>query len=246
VVLAQVAEFSVVGGALLARYMIPALGLVILLSVDVVRRYAPRWKWWIAGSAAAFLAALFFNPPWYIAPEDNLTWAHFVRMHQHAARYAEQHFAGERILTAWPASDELNRPFLGYVRQPLTVVPVENFTLEYMLRARDRGPQQARSWLAGVEEQEESFDVVLAFSTKFEPRRRFLPRIFRDIPGWTRAQTRYFDFHQDLPPAAIAGLLRGRIVWQESSPGVWVALIEIDKARNARLDIADRPTLAIR
>ena len=71
VVLAQVAEFSIVGGALLARYMIPALGLVILLSVDVLHRYAPRWRWWIAGSAAAFLVALFFNPPWYIAPEDN-------------------------------------------------------------------------------------------------------------------------------------------------------------------------------
>ena len=230
IVVAQVAEFSVVGGALLARYMIPALGLVILLSVDVLCRYAPRrsrvpsnlavnwlgWKWWIAVSAAAFVAALFFNPPWYIAPEDNLTWAQFVRMHQHAARYAEQHYAADRILTAWPASDELNRPFLGYVRQPLTVVRVENFTPEQMLRAR---------------EQEEGFDVVLAFSTKFEPRRRFFPR----VAGWTRAQTRYFDFHQDLPPAAIARLLQGRIVWQESSPGEWIALIEIDKARNACL-----------
>ena len=230
IVLAQVAEFSVVGGALLARYMIPALGLVILLSVDVLCRYAPRrsrvpsnlavnwlgWKWWIAVSAAAFVAALFFNPPWYIAPEDNLTWAQFVRMHQHAARYAEQHYAAERILTAWPASDELNRPFLGYVQQPLSVVSVENFTAEEMLRAR---------------EQEESFEVVLAFSIKFEPRRRFFPR----VAGWTRAQTRYFDFHQDLPPAAIARLLQGRIVWQESSPGEWIALIEIDKARNACL-----------
>ena len=75
VVLAQVAEFSVVGGALLARYMIPAIPLVVLLAVNVLRRYAPRWQWWIAGCAAAFLVALFFNPPWFISPEDNLTWA---------------------------------------------------------------------------------------------------------------------------------------------------------------------------
>jgi hypothetical protein len=216
VVLAQAAEFSVVGGALLARYMIPAIPLVVLLAVNVLRRYAPRWQWWIAGCAAAFLAALFFNPPWFISPEDNLTWTEFVRMHQQAARYVEQHYAEDRILTAWPASDELNRPFLGYVDRPLSVVRLENFTAGEILRAQ---------------QQPESFDVVVAFSTKYEPPRGF----FQFIPGWTYIQTRYFDFHQDLPAATIARLLHGRIVWKDSSPGVWIAVIEIDKIRNAEL-----------
>lgn len=218
VVLAQVVEFSIVGGALLARYMIPAIPLVVLLAVGVVRRYAPRWQWWIAACAAAFVAALLFNPPWYIAPEDNLTWAHFVELHQQAAKYLEDHYAQERILTAWPASDEVNRPFLGYVRQPLTVVRVENFTPEEILRAR---------------QQEENFDVVLAFSSKFEPRRGLLSR----FAAWRRAQTRYFDFHQDLRPEEIARLLQGRIVWQATSPGEWVAVIEIEKIRNASLQL---------
>ncbi len=215
VVLAQVAEFSVVGGALLARYMIAAVPLVILLAVNVARMYAPRWQWWIAGCAAAFLAALLFNPPWFISPEDNLTWTDYVRMHQQAARYVEQHYAQDRILTAWTASDELNRPFLGYVENPLSIVRIENFTAEEILRA------------AG---QAESFDVVVAFSTKYEPPRG----LFQRIPGWTRIQTRYFDYHQDLPAAAISKLLHGRIVWQAKTPGEWVAIIEIDKIRNAR------------
>ena len=216
VVLAQVAEFSVVGGALLARYMIPAIPLVVLLSVNALRRHAPHWRWWIAGCAAAFVAALLFNPPWTISPEDNLTWTHFVAMHQDAARYVEQHYASERILTAWPASDELNRPFLGYVAEPLTVVRVENFTAAEMLRAA---------------QQPESFDVVVAFSTKYTPPRSLLPH----FASWTRAQARYFDFHQDLAAASIARMLHGRIVWQESSPGEWIAVIEIDKAREARV-----------
>ncbi len=215
VVLAQVAEFSLVGGALLARYMIPAIPLVVLLAVNVLRRHAPRWQWWIAGCAAAFVAALLFNPPWFISPEDNLTWVHFVRMHQEAAHYLEHHYPHDRILTAWPASDELSRPFLGYVAQPLSVARVENFTAEEILRAQ---------------QQPESFDTVLAFSTKYEPPHT----IFRRIPGWTRLQTRYFDFHQDLPPTAIARLLHGRIVWQRASPGEWVAVIEIDKVREAK------------
>jgi hypothetical protein len=215
-VLAQVAEFSVVGGALLARYMIAAIPLVVLLAVDVVRRYAPQWQWWIAGCAAAFVVALFFNPPWFISPEDNLTWTEFVRMHQNAAGYVEQHYADERILTAWSASDELNRPFLGYVKKPLSVVRIENFTAEEILRAQ---------------QQPESFDVVVAFSTKYEPPRGF----FQRIPGWTWVQTRYFDFHQDLPAEAIARLLHGRTVWQERSPGEWIAVIEIDKIHDARV-----------
>ena len=218
VVLAQVVEFSVVGGALLARYMIPAIPLVVLAAVNVLRRYAPRWQWWVAGCAAAFLVALFLNPPWFISPEDNLTWTEFVRMHQQAARYVEAHYAEDSILTAWPASDELNRPFLGYVQRPLSVVRLENFTAGEVLRAQ---------------QQPESFDVVVAFSTKYEPPRGF----FQYIPGWTAIQTRYFDFHQDLPPATIARLLHGRIVWRDSSPGVWIAVIEIDKIRNAELEV---------
>jgi hypothetical protein len=226
VVLAQAAEFSVVGGALLARYMIPAIPLVVLLAVNVLRRYAPQWKWWIAGCAAAFVAALFLNPPWFISPEDNLTWTSFVRTHQEAARYVEQHYAEDRILTAWPASDELNRPFLGYVASPLSVVRLENFSAEEILRAQ---------------QQLESFDEVVAFSTKYEPPRG----LFRRIPGWTYVQTRYFDFHQDLPPALIAHMLHGRIVWQDATPGEWIAVIEIDKARLAKLKGPELQSFAV-
>lgn len=226
VVLAQAAEFSVVGGALLARYMIPAIPLVILLAVNVLRRYAPRWQWWVAGCAAASLAALFFNPPWFISPEDNLTWAAYVRMHQQAARYVEQHYAQDRILTAWTASDELNRPFLGYVERPLSVVRLENFSAEEILRAQ---------------QQPDSFDVVVAFSTKYEPPRNFFGR----IPGWTRVQTRYFDFHQDLAAATIARMLHGRIVWQKATTGEWIAVIEIDKIRNARREVSEFSRIGI-
>jgi hypothetical protein len=220
VVLAQAAEFSVVGGALLARYMIPAIPLVILLAVNVLRMFAPRWQWWVAGCGAAFLAALFFNPPWSISPEDNLTWTQYVQMHRQAALYVERHYPQDRILTAWTASDELNRPFLGYVEKPLSVLRMENFSAGEIMRAA---------------QQPESFDVVVAFSSKYEPPRA----LFQRIPGWIALQTRYFDFHQDLPPKAIARMLHGRIVWQEATSGEWIAVIEIEKVRNAGLSAPD-------
>jgi hypothetical protein len=103
------------------------------------------------------------------------------------------------------------------VARPLSVVRIENFSASEILRA---------------EQQEENFDVVVAFSTKYEPPRG----IFQRIPGWTQAQTRYFDFHQDLPAAAIARMLHGRIVWQDATTGEWIAVIEIDKARDAKVE----------
>ena len=42
-----------------------------------------------------------------------------------------------RVLTAWPASDELTRPFLGYVTRPMQVVRIENFALEELMGAAD-------------------------------------------------------------------------------------------------------------
>jgi hypothetical protein len=49
-------------------------------------------------------------------------------------------------------------------------------------------------------------------------------------------QTRYFDYHKDLPAAEIARMLHGRIVWERRTTGEWTAVIEIDKIRNARMD----------
>lgn len=216
-VLAHVVEFSVLGGAPLARYLVPVIPLVILLCASTLVRRVPQWPIWSAAVAIAFVAALLVNPPWRIAPEDNLAYSDFVRMHKSAAVYVEQHYGDDRILTAWPASDELNRPFLGYVKEPLTIVRVENFTLAQMLRAK---------------QQRESYDVVVAFNTKYEPPRN----IFNRFAWWNRIQERYFDYHSDMRPEEIAQMLEGQIAWQRSSGGQWVAVIELYKIRNARLN----------
>ena len=77
------------------------------------------------------------------------------------------------------------------------------------------------------------YDVALVFSTKYEPRRPLLDR----WRTWTRLKTRFFGFHRDLPPAAAAQILGGRIVFAEERKGQWVAVIEMEKGEilNARL-----------
>ena len=56
--------------------------LVLLLAVSTFYRRVPYWQALAVLSAAAFAAGLFVNPPYGFAPEDNLAYAHVVRLHQ--------------------------------------------------------------------------------------------------------------------------------------------------------------------
>lgn len=216
IIAAHIAEFSLLGGAALARYLVPVVGLWILMAVATLYRRLPEWPVWCLAAAAAFIFALVVNPPWRIAPEDNLAYADFVRLHRSASLYLQKHYENDRVLSAWPASDEINRPFLGYVSKPLTVVRVENFTAAQMIPASQH---------------REDFDVVFAFSTKYDPPRSLMNR----FGWWNRLQEKYFDYHEDMRPADIAATVHGRIAWQQQRGGEWAAIIELDKARLASM-----------
>ena len=215
IIAAHIAEFSILGGALLARYMVPVIGLWVILAVATLYRRLREWPIWCAIVAAAFIFALVTSPPWRIAPEDNLTYADFVRVHRSASNYIESHYPNDRILTAWPGSDELNRPFLGYVANPHTIIHVENFTAAQIIPASQH---------------REDFDIVFAFSSKYDPPRSIMNR----FEWWNRLQEKYFDYHRDMSPAEIAATVQGRIAWQQQRGGEWAAVIELDKARLAR------------
>jgi hypothetical protein len=215
VIAAYLLALSVVGGALLPRYLLPVYPLVILLAVATLRRRIREWPWLVVAIGAIFVAAWFWRPPYHFAPEDNLAYADFVRLQQGGAQALAQKYPHATVLTAWPASDELTRPWLGYVAQPLRVVRLENFTLDNVTAAQH----------ATV-----PFDVVFAFATKYQPARNLAgPR------WWQAAQSRYFDYHRDLPPEAITHMLGGKITWLERRDGLWAAVIEIPQSRLAKI-----------
>ncbi len=215
-ILAQVIVLSVVGGAVLARYLLPATPLVILICVSTLRRRLPWWPAVAAVVCLGFAVGLFINPPWHFAPEDNLAYRDYVLLHKGADMYVAGHYPHGVVLTAWPASDEITRPWLGYVPRGVRVLRIEDFTIGQILAAQ---------------QQREAFDVVLAFSTKYEPRVNLLAR----LPFWERWQARYFGYHRDLPPDAIAQILGGRIVYGRSRGGQWIAVIDLEHPENAKL-----------
>ena len=104
---ANVVFLSFVGGALLTRYMLALYPLVILLCVSMFWTRLRRWVWFVGIAGVAFVAALFVNPPYRFAPEDNLAYSDMIRLQQDAVAQVVARYPGETVLTAWPASDEL-------------------------------------------------------------------------------------------------------------------------------------------
>jgi hypothetical protein len=162
--------------------------------------------------------AWFRNPPYGFSPEDNLAYRDYVVLHEDAERFLEARDPMAHVLTAWPASDELTRPWLGYATRPMQVVRIEDFSLEQVLSAAE-----FRS----------HFEVALVFSTKYEPAHSLGDRWH----AWLDLKRRFFGFHRDVPPAAAAQILGGHVVFSEERKGQWIAVIEMDREEilNARL-----------
>src|SRR3982751_4467300 len=133
VLLAYVLAMSVIGGAVLARYMLPVVPLVVIVMVATLWRRVRNWPVVIALVVVGFIVGLVVNPPYGFPPEDNLAYRDYVTLHQEAEHFIEARFPTARVLTAWPASDELTRPYLGYVLHPARVVQIEDFTAEQIM-----------------------------------------------------------------------------------------------------------------
>jgi Dolichyl-phosphate-mannose-protein mannosyltransferase len=204
-----------VGGAVLARYMLPVVPLGIIVGVSTLRRRVKMWYAVVGVVALGFVAALVINPPYGFSLEDNLAYVDYIVLHQHAEEFVESRYPMARVLTAWPANDELTRPFLGYVTRPMRVVRIEDFTADEVLSAA---------------ELREQFDVAFVFSTKYEPAQPML----RNWRWWRETKARFFGYHRDIPPAASAEILRGEIAYSESRKGQWAAVIELHQVRDAR------------
>jgi hypothetical protein len=110
---------------------------------------------------------------------------------------------------------------LGYVTRPVQVVRIEDFSLEEVLSAAE-----FRS----------HFEVALVFSTKYEPAHPLLGR----WKAWEDLKARFFGFHRDLPPAAAAQILGGKVVFSEERKGQWVAVIEMKQEEVQNAEITSR------
>lgn len=216
VLIANTLFFSIMGGALLTRYLLPLYALVLLLCVCAWYRRVRGWGLLVALSALAFVLGIFINPPYRFSPEDNLSYRDMIVLEQQAIHVIAKNYPAATVLTAWPVTDDLNKPELGYVHKHHLVVAINDFTLGSIQRAGESNAD---------------FTVGLIFSTKYEP-----PLLPFSLGATNQAlDARFFKGHQDLPPESIAHLLNGKVVWQGSRNGQWAAVLHFERPQLASL-----------
>jgi 4-amino-4-deoxy-L-arabinose transferase-like glycosyltransferase len=215
-ILANWLAFSILGGALLTRYLLPIYPLILLACVDVWRTRTHWWPAFAILTAAAFLSAIWINPPTSFAPEDNLTYRNMIVVDQEAINFVVQHYPNATILTAWPVAADVFRPELGYVTRPLKAISIEDFTLPQIRKAA---------------KEPDRYDTAIVFTT------HFVTPSFRNYlmshPDSRRG--REFAASRDLTPNEIAAILGGQIVWQDDRNGEWAAVLRFNRTYDARL-----------
>ncbi|MES2393170.1 MAG: glycosyltransferase family 39 protein [Acidobacteriota bacterium] len=208
--------FSILGGALLTRYLLPIYPLILLTCVAVWQNRTARWPWLAAASAAVLLSGLWLSPAVAFAPEDNLAYRDMILVHQQAIDYLNQHIPNATVLTAWPVSADLTRPELGYTAHAFTVTNVDGFTLADLQQAA-QSPG--------------NYDTAIIFATHYAS--PALQRYWAIHPHSTRGLE--YGAQRDLTAHEVAALLGGTIVWQADMNGEWAAVLRFNRSYDASL-----------
>ena len=206
--------FSVLGGALLTRYLLPAYPLLLILCVAMWKSRVRLWPVIAALSLVGFAIGCEVNPSYPFAPEDNLAYRDMIVLHQHAIREMQRRYPAATVLTAWPVAADLQRPELGYLHTPMKTTEIQNFSAEEVAKAAAN---------AGA------YDTALVFSTKYDP-----PNNGLGGSGDRRNDQRFYDYHSDLLPFEIARALGGTVVWQEERKGQWAAVLAFPRGYDVR------------
>ena len=127
---AQILVVSIFGGASLDRYVLPVFPILFAAIAAAGSVYPRGWRWATQGAMTfALLLGLFWNPPYPFAFENNLAMADFVALQQDAASWIEAWAPDRRIASAWPFTDAVRRPEMGYVHRPMKVQKAQDFRL---------------------------------------------------------------------------------------------------------------------
>ncbi len=204
---------SVVGGAVLERYLLPIWPLVLIAMVAATSTLPGKAQLGaLAVLFCGFIAGNFINPPYPFAYENNLAFTDFTQLNRVAAEYLEFNYSGSRITTAWPVSVTLKERSLGYTHVQLDIREV----LDLRPR-RFRGLQ----W--------KSDDVLVLYSRTWDP-----PYSIMRIPAVRGFMRTVYDYQSDATLADVATGQDLRPVARWEKRGQWVEVY-------ARLDGAVAP-----
>lgn len=176
---AQLLLVTLLGGAVLDRYLLPALPILYAAFATAASAYPSSWRW-ISQTALilALMAGWFWNPPYPFQYEDNLAMVDFVGLQRSAARFLETYTPDARIASMWPFTGAIGNPDFGYLARPLDAVQIQSFDAS-AIAALDRS----------------SFDVLVVYSRQNPVQGSWidlapLDPLLRRLPGYHPQATR--------------------------------------------------------
>lgn len=207
-ILAHLVAFSLFGGAVLPRYMLPVIPLVILICVTVLWRRLRHWRFTVGIATSAFIVGLFVCPTYQFDRGDNLAYRDFVLLQRSAARFVAESYPEAVVSTAWPATEGLRKPYLGYAEHPVQVASMKDFSPLSLAATRHSGS-----------------DIAVVFSRRQKPSAdRYLRRLalVEDI------RSRFFERLDNVSLDEATRLVGDRILWQKENGGNWIVIVELD------------------
>ena len=182
-VAAHAVMLSLLGGAVLERYLLPVMPIVYAAMATAVLSFR---RWLRAASAAALAtgiaAGLLINPPYPFPYENNLAFTDFITLQQQTTSYLESRYADASVATVWPLTAELLHPELGFVERKVPVVRLKNLSAQTL---------RAMNW--------NQLQVLVVYSRNWDPRSsllhygpilRFWQRVYGYVPNLGMAEAR--------------------------------------------------------
>jgi 4-amino-4-deoxy-L-arabinose transferase-like glycosyltransferase len=197
----HVLTVSMLGGAVLERYVLPALPIVYTAFAIALRALLPRWrKWTLPALLACLIAANFINPLYPFPFENNLAFVSFVDLETEAAAAVAARQG--TIATTFPMDDALRRPEYGFVAQYRDVVELQSFRPADIAPLRNHPP-----------------GMMIVYDTTWDPlhilRGRFSQWLLRT----------YYGYQPAMEPEAIAAALSMRVAERWERRGLSMTLL---------------------
>ncbi len=207
-VLVQILTVSALGGAVLERYVLPALPVIyIAFAISLRTLPSPIRQIALGALVSCLIAASFVNPPYPFPYENNLAFTDFVRLEQGAIEEAAHdglaYPGGGLIAAAFPVSNALRNPDLGYVDARRHVLQVTAFSRSEVARLAAQAP-----------------DMVVV------PPRPWDPLHLLEHPAIARFLTRTYGYEPELTADQIADRLSMRVTHRFTRRGLSMALLE--------------------
>jgi hypothetical protein len=213
-VAAHVLLVSALGGAVLERYLLPALPIVYAAFALSLRALLPKPRQIALGLLmAGLLAANFINPIYPFPFENNLMFVSFTQLQEEAAN--DVGFRPGVIATTFPMADALRHPDLGYIGTPRKVIELKDFTAASVAPLNANRP-----------------DMMVVYNTEWDPL-----HILTSGPARWIMQGAY-GYQPQLTPEQICEMLSMRVVRTWRHRGLQMSLLmrgrDRDKISDAR------------